>query len=79
MGVDGGSLGDEQSTRDASPLGIILEGKVSMDVFFVRPEPCHRAENDTMLEIHTADTNRLEELRRRHFDGSWCRRVEGVW
>ena len=40
MGVDGGSLGKEQSARGASPLGIILDGKVPMNVVLIRPKPC---------------------------------------
>ena len=80
MGVDGGGLGDEQSPRNAGPLGIILKGKVSVDVILVCPEPCQRAENDTMFEVHTTDAGRLEELRHHgHLESSRCREVEGVW
>lgn len=79
MGVDGGSLCDEQSTRDASPLGIILKGKVSMNVILIRPKPCHRTENDTMLEVHATDTNRLKESRRRHFETSGELKVFGEY
>jgi len=79
MGVDSGSLGDEQSARSASPLGIILKGEVSVDVILVCPKSCQWAENDTMPEVHTTDAGRLEELRRhRHFESSRCREVEGV-
>ena len=74
-----GSLGDEQSTGSAGPLGIILEGKVPVNVDLIRPKPCQRAEDDTVLEIHTADANRLKELRRRHFRSSRCRGVESIW
>ena len=80
MGVDSGGLGDEQSARSASPLGIILKGKVSMNVILVCPKSCHRTKNDTMFEVHTTDAGRFEELRRdRHLKSSRCRKVEGVW
>ena len=79
MGVDGGGLGDEQSPRNAGPLGVILKGKVSVDVILVCPESCQRAENDTMFEVHTTDAGRLEELRHdRHLESGRCREVEGV-
>jgi len=70
MGVDSGSLGDKQSARGASPLSIILKGKVSMNVILVRPKPRHRTENDTMLEVHTTDTDRLKELGHGHCENS---------
>ena len=76
MGVDDGSFGDEQSTRSAGALVIILEAKISVGVFLVRPEPRHRTENDTMLEVHTTDTDGLEELRcHRHLKISRCEEV----
>ena len=66
VGVDSGSLGKEQGTRGASPLGVILNGKVPMNMVLVRPKPRQRTEGDTVLEVHTTDANRLKEFRRRH-------------
>ena len=79
MGMDSGSLGKEQSARGASPLGIILKGKVPMNVVLVRPQPRQRAEGNTMLEVHTTDTNRLKEFRRRHSRNIRCKWGFGVF
>ena len=68
MRVNRGGFGDEQSTRGAGSLSIILESKVTMNVVFVCPEPRHRTENDTMLEVHTTDTDRSKEFRQGHFE-----------
>lgn len=69
MGVDNGAFGDEQSTRGARPLSIILMGKVSVNVVLVRPAPRHRTENDAMLEVHTTNADRLKEFRHyRHLE-----------
>ena len=64
--VDCGGFGDEQGTRGAGPLGVILKGESPMDVIFVCPEPCHWTENDTVLEVHATNTDRLKEFRRGH-------------
>ena len=73
MGVDNGGFGDEQGTRGARTLSIILKGEVSMDVVLVRPTPRHRTENDAMFEVHTTNTDRLKEFRHyRHFDVDKC-------
>ena len=63
VGVDGGSLGEEQSTRGTGSLSIILESKVPMNVVLVSPNPRQRTEGDTMLEVHTTDTDRLKKFR----------------
>ena len=77
MRMNSGSLGDEQSTGGAGPLSIILKGKISMNVIFVGPQSCHRTEDDAMVQVHTANTDRLEKLRRcRHFESN--SRMDGV-
>ena len=77
MGVDGGSLGHEQSAGGTGPLGVILKAKVSMDVVLVRPEPGEGTEDDTMLEVHATDADGLEELRGcRH--GIRCKKAGSV-
>ena len=70
MGVNRGGFGDEQCTRSTSPLSVIFETKVTMDVLFVRSKPCHWTEDDTMLEVHAADANRLKKFGRGHLDES---------
>ena len=68
MRVDGGSFGDEQSTRGTRPLSVILESEIAVNVILVRPKPCHWTKNDTMLEVHPTDANRLEEFRQGHLE-----------
>lgn len=63
MGVDRSSLCHEQSTRGTGPLGIILQGKVPVNVGLVCSKPGQWTEDNTMLEVHTTDPNRLEEFR----------------
>lgn len=66
MRVDWGGFGYEQCTRGTGPLSVILKSKVTVDVFFISPNPCHWTENDSMLEVHTTDADRLKEFRHRH-------------
>ena len=76
MRVNHGGFGDEQSTRSASPLNVVFETKVAMDVLFVGPKPRHRTENNTILKVHTTNADRLEEFRHcGHFEDSRCKRV----
>ena len=77
MGVYGGSLGHEQSTGSAGPLGVVLKAEVPMDVVLVRPEPGEGTEDDTMFEVHATDADGLKELRRRGHD-SRCKRAGSV-
>ena len=77
--MDSGGFGDEQSTRSACPLSIILKGKISMDVLLVRPIPRHRTEDDAMFEVHTTNADRLKEFRcRRHVEVNRCKETVGV-
>jgi hypothetical protein len=79
MRVNCGGFGDEQGARFTSTLGIIFYSKVTMNVVFVCPNPGHGTENDTMLEVHVTDANRLKEFRHGHCDESGgCRRSAGV-
>ena len=76
MRVNWSGFGDEQCTGGTSPLGIVLDGKVTVDVVLVGPEPGHWTEDDTVLEVHTTDTDRLKEFRHgRHSDNGGCRSV----
>ena len=85
MRVDGSSFGDEQSTRGTRPLSVILESEVAVNVILVRPKPCHWTKNDTMLEVHPTDANRLEEFRQGHLERGGCReaaaegKLRGAW
>jgi len=47
-------FGDEQCTRGAGPLSIILESKVTMNMALVCAKPCHWTQDYTMLEVHAA-------------------------
>ena len=78
MRVNRGGFGDEQCTGGAGSLSIIFKSKVTMDVVLICPKPCHWAENDSMLEVHTTDTNRLKEFRQGHLESGGCRRSVGV-
>ena len=63
MRVDCGGFGDEQCTRGTSPLSVILDTKVTMDVVLVRAKPGHWTEDDAILEIHTTNADWLKEFR----------------
>lgn len=53
-------LGDEKRSSGARALGIILDGKIGVDVFGVRADTRERREDDTVLEQAGADFERLE-------------------
>ena len=76
--VNRGGFGNEQCTRGSSPLSIILNAKVTVNVVFVGPNPCHWTENDAILEAHAADADGLKEFRHVHSESSGCRRRVSV-
>lgn len=66
LGCDKCRLGDEERTGNTSPLSVVIDSKLVVDMIFSRSETSERREHNAMLKGRIADLKRGEEPGCRH-------------
>jgi hypothetical protein len=69
---DEGRLADDQSAGYARTCRIMLDSKIGVRVLVVRAVASEGCHDDSVLESHVAELDRLEELRSGHCKAECC-------